>query len=364
MSQPSSSDGVVTSARARPGERSSRPASRSSRPGRRRHTSAATPSQTRSRSTSRGPGRASQSSRSPVISCRRSSPASLPHRLARRSAARSSCRARCARLFTVPSGTPISSATSATGRSSTYISRQTSPVRAALRAERADGVGEFGPGQRGLRRVGRVPPVGRDQGGQQQFGRARGGAATAPPAAGRSPTASRPPSPPAGSRARPARPRGRSPAARPRRRRRAAPTRSRAASHGACRREQLPQRGVVAARHRGDQLIVVHRFSIASRRQPVHASGEIPHPRANHELRRDRVAAGAGHLAGGTAAAAGWRGCARCARCAPCSPRRIACREINLAVTRGWRPDEFWRVGPGKTGGVGQNETRPPPRMR
>jgi hypothetical protein len=33
-------------------------------------------------------------------------------------------------------------------------------------------------------------------------------------------------------------------------------------------------------------------------------------------------------------------------------------------VTRGWRPDEFWRVGPGKNGRVGQNETRPPPRMR
>jgi hypothetical protein len=34
------------------------------------------------------------------------------------------------------------------------------------------------------------------------------------------------------------------------------------------------------------------------------------------------------------------------------------------SVTRGWRPDEFWRVGPGKNGRVGQNETRPPPRMR
>ena len=33
-------------------------------------------------------------------------------------------------------------------------------------------------------------------------------------------------------------------------------------------------------------------------------------------------------------------------------------------VTRGWRPEEFWRVGPGKNGRVGQNETRPPPRMR
>jgi hypothetical protein len=34
--------------------------------------------------------------------------------------------------------------------------------------------------------------------------------------------------------------------------------------------EQLPQRGIVAARHRGDQLIVVHRFSIAFWRQQVH----------------------------------------------------------------------------------------------
>ena len=36
----------------------------------------------------------------------------------------------------------------------------------------------------------------------------------------------------------------------------------------------------------------------------------------------------------------------------------------RCSVTRGWRRDEFWRVGPGKTGRVGQNETRPPPRMR
>jgi hypothetical protein len=34
--------------------------------------------------------------------------------------------------------------------------------------------------------------------------------------------------------------------------------------------EQLPQRGTVAARHRGDQLIAVHRFSTAFRRQQVH----------------------------------------------------------------------------------------------
>jgi hypothetical protein len=30
--------------------------------------------------------------------------------------------------------------------------------------------------------------------------------------------------------------------------------------------EQLPQRRIVAARHRGNQLIVVHRISIAFRR--------------------------------------------------------------------------------------------------
>ncbi len=61
MTHPSSSDGVVTSARARPGERSSRPASRSIQPGWRHHTCAATPVHTRPRSTSAGaesqPGR-------------------------------------------------------------------------------------------------------------------------------------------------------------------------------------------------------------------------------------------------------------------------------------------------------------------
>jgi hypothetical protein len=44
--------------------------------------------------------------------------------------------------------------------------------------------------------------------------------------------------------------------------------------------EQFPQREVVTARHRRDQLSVVHRYSIASRPHPVHASAEIPH----HEL--------------------------------------------------------------------------------
>src|SRR5579875_1858664 len=54
ITQPSSSDGVVTSARARPAEPVSRAASRSAGPGRRRQTSAATPVHTRLRSTSDG----------------------------------------------------------------------------------------------------------------------------------------------------------------------------------------------------------------------------------------------------------------------------------------------------------------------
>src|ERR1700742_757398 len=54
ISQGSSSDGVVTRARARPGERSSQAAMRSIRPGGLRQTSAATDVQTRPRSTSRG----------------------------------------------------------------------------------------------------------------------------------------------------------------------------------------------------------------------------------------------------------------------------------------------------------------------
>jgi hypothetical protein len=40
--------------------------------------------------------------------------------------------------------------------------------------------------------------------------------------------------------------------------------------------EQLPQRRVVAARQAGDQLIVIHRFSIAVRRLPVHANAADP----------------------------------------------------------------------------------------
>jgi GNAT superfamily N-acetyltransferase len=57
-------------------------------------------------------------------------------------------------------------------------------------------------------------------------------------------------------------------------------------------------------------------------------------------------------------------GRARCARCARCCPRRIVCRDIDLTVTRGWQAGEFWRVGPGKSAWVGENKTRPPPRMR
>jgi hypothetical protein len=55
ISHGTSSDGVVSSARARPGERSSRPAARSSHPGSRRHTKAAIPVHARPRSTSGGP---------------------------------------------------------------------------------------------------------------------------------------------------------------------------------------------------------------------------------------------------------------------------------------------------------------------
>ena len=67
---------------------------------------------------------------------------------------------------------------------------------------------------------------------------------------------------------------------------------------------------------------------------------------------RDRVAACGGSLT-----------------CGPTAGRRLAgvgaaAHGARRGVTRGWRPDEFWRVGPGKTGRVGQNETRPPPRMR
>ena len=39
-------------------------------------------------------------------------------------------------------------------------------------------------------------------------------------------------------------------------------------------------------------------------------------------------------------------------------------RDTHRAVKRGWQPGEFSRVGPGKNARVGQNETRPPPRMR
>jgi hypothetical protein len=39
--------------------------------------------------------------------------------------------------------------------------------------------------------------------------------------------------------------------------------------------EQCPQRGVITGRHRGDQRIVIHRFSIASHRQSVHHAGKI-----------------------------------------------------------------------------------------
>jgi hypothetical protein len=42
--------------------------------------------------------------------------------------------------------------------------------------------------------------------------------------------------------------------------------------------EQGQQRRVIARRHRGDQRIVVHCFSMASRSQPVHPTDEILSP--------------------------------------------------------------------------------------
>ena len=212
MTQPSSSEGVVTSARARPGERrAARPAvpqARLAAPHLRGHAEP-TP----------GPGR------------RRPAPAAAPRVLGHRippsasepprSAARSSRLARCARLFTVPSGTPISSATSATGRSSTYTSRHTS--RSGHPQDRgADRLGEMArdnaasAGSLACRPSAAIPRAGP----ARRPGRRRNNAACRraiphiqPPAA-----------PPAGSRARRARPRGMSPAGRPRRRRPEAPT--------------------------------------------------------------------------------------------------------------------------------------------
>src|SRR5262245_44122338 len=54
ISHATNSDGVVSNARAKPGERNNRAARRSSQPGRRRHTSAATVLHTLLRSTSGG----------------------------------------------------------------------------------------------------------------------------------------------------------------------------------------------------------------------------------------------------------------------------------------------------------------------
>jgi hypothetical protein len=49
--------------------------------------------------------------------------------------------------------------------------------------------------------------------------------------------------------------------------------------------EQLPQRGIVADRHRSDQLIVVHRFSIAFRRQQVHQRRKLrEHPQLHSRI--------------------------------------------------------------------------------
>jgi hypothetical protein len=68
-----------------------------------------------------------------------------------------------------------------------------------------------------------------------------------------------------------------------------------------------------------------------------------------------------GHHAAGERA--GRRAGRPCPADAPAARRRRR-GPAARRMTRGWRADEFWRVGPGKTGAVGQNETRPPPRMR
>jgi len=129
-------------------------------------------------------------------------------------------------------------------------------------------------GQRRLRRVARMPAVGGEEGRQQQFGRppAAQPPRRLPPCDSPEPAARRTLGLVAG---------------------RAAPDREeRLLQHvldlgggqhaaqpgGQPRRmpgEQLAQRGVVAAGHGSDQRIVVHRFSIACRRRPVRASGEI-----------------------------------------------------------------------------------------
>ena len=93
MTQPSSSDGVVTSARARPGERSARAASRSTGPGLaapdlRGH---AQPDPVQIDVARAAAGQVRQAIRSPHLAARSSS-ASVPHRL--RSTARMSCRTR------------------------------------------------------------------------------------------------------------------------------------------------------------------------------------------------------------------------------------------------------------------------------
>ena len=40
--------------------------------------------------------------------------------------------------------------------------------------------------------------------------------------------------------------------------------------------EQFPERGVITARHGGDQLVVIHCFSIALRRHPVRPAAKFP----------------------------------------------------------------------------------------
>ena len=172
-----------------------------------------------------------------------------------------------------PAARRATSATSATGRSSTYISRHTSRSGLPSGPSAATATVEVGPGQRRSRPGRPAWPGGRPATARPRPApRARqgpGGGAAARPAGGRSPTASRRGAlGPVATRAAPDREerllqhvlhvgRGQH-RAQPGRQPRRVPA------------EQLPQRRVVAGRYPGDQLVVVHCLSIAPRDRPVH----------------------------------------------------------------------------------------------
>ena len=263
MSQPSSSDGVVTSARASPGERSSHAASRSAARGSRRHTWAATAVHTRSRSTSGGA--VSQSF--------------AHHRPPSRG------RVPAQRRPQQPPG-PVRAALDRALRDP----HQLAPPRRPAGPRRTSAATPRGPGCLPARAP---PPRRRDPAPRQ---RRLGRVAARCPSSSTTPAGARPPGPGGAGTARPAA--GRSPRSRPRRSLRpvtagARPDREegllqhvldvRRGEHrpepgGQPRRvpaEQLPQRRVVAAGHPGDQLLVVHRLSIASSRPRVHGPGKF-----------------------------------------------------------------------------------------